>query len=159
VIDQRIDREAKPSSVRILRKAIQTILPFLGVLVVIGAVFFVRELRLQMVLVVCGLLLVEVGVWKCAQTILPNERKFHTLRFEVEAFIRLVRRLNTAALALKETPAPEHQRTFEDVRDAMRQAVERIADVAGKTDAEIAEGLANTVPQADHSDADSRTAS
>jgi hypothetical protein len=157
VIEQQADSKAKLSSVRILRKVTLTLLPFIGVLVVVGAVFWSRELRLQIALVVCGLLLVELGVWKSAQNILPSERKFDALRFEVEAFIQLVRQLNTAALALKELPSPEHQKTFEDIRDAMQQAVDRMADVAGKTDAEIVEGIASTVAQANHQDVDSRT--
>jgi hypothetical protein len=144
-MDQRVERKAKLSSVRLLRNITLTMLPFIGVLLVIGAVLWLRDLRWQMVLVVGGLLLVEIGVWTCAQSILPNERKFRALRVEVDAFIRLVRQLNTAAMAVKENPSPEHQETFEDVREAMRQAVERMADVAGKTDVEATEGRANTV--------------
>lgn len=144
-MDQRVERKAKLSSVRLLRNITLTMLPFIGVLLVIGAVLWLRDLRWQMVLVVGGLLLVEIGVWTCAQRILPNERKFRALRVEVDAFIRLVRQLNTAAMAVKENPSPEHQETFEDVREAMRQAVERMADVAGKTDVEATKGRANTV--------------
>jgi hypothetical protein len=158
-MDYRANREAKPSTVRIVREVLQTALPFVGVLVVVGAVFALRDLRWQMALVVGGLLLVEIGVWKCAQKILPSERKFDALRFEAEMFIQLVRQLNQAALALKETPCSEHQQAFNDIRDTMLQAVERIAEVAGKTDAEIAEAIANTAIQADYSDTDSRTSS
>lgn len=158
MINQRVDRKAKLSSVRLFRKVTQTILPFIGVLLVIGTVLFLRDLRLQMALVVCGLLLVEIGVWKCAQNILPSERQHHALRGEVATFLHLVRQLNTAAIALKETLSYEHQETFEEVREAMRQAVERMADVAGKTDMEIAEGRDNTMTmtQADDQDIHSR---
>lgn len=160
MIDHRIDWQTKPSAVRIFRNAFRTVLPFIGVLCVVGAVLLLREnLRLQMALVVCGLLLVEIGVWKSAQKILPSERKFDALRFEVEAFIRLVRQLNTAALAVKETPSSEHHQAFADIREAMQQAVDRMADVAGKTDAEIAEGIANTVSQGEQPDIDSRSTS
>ena len=158
-MDYRLNQEAKPSAVRTLRRVLQTILPFVGVLVVIGAVFILRDLRWQTALVVGGLLLLEIGVWKCAQRILPSERKFDALRFEAEMFIELVRQLNKAALALQETPSSERQQAFDDIRDAMLQAVERIADVAGKTDAEIAEAIANIVTQADYPDADSGTLS
>ena len=144
-MDQRVERKAKLSSVRLLRNVTLTMLPFLGVLLVIGAVLLLRDLRWQMGLVVGGLLLVEIGVWTCAQRMLPSERKFRALRAEVDVFMQLVRQLNTAAMAVKETPSHEHQETFEDVREAMRQAVERMADVAGKTDAEATEGRANMV--------------
>ena len=149
-MNQPIQQNEKITTVRALRRVTQTILPFLGVLVVLGAVFFLRDLRLQMPLVVSGLLLVEFGVWKAAQNILPSERKFHTLRFEAESFIQLVRQLNTAALAKKKTASPEHQQAFDDIREAMRQSVERIAEVAGKTDAEIAEELTGATTPTDH---------
>jgi hypothetical protein len=156
VMDHLLNREEKPSSVRKLRRVVETVLPFVGVLIVVGAVFVLRDLRWQMALVVGGLLLLEIGVWKCAQRILPSERKFDALRFEAEMFIGLVRQLNTSALLLKDDPSPEHQQAFDDIRGAMLQAVERISDVAGKTDAEIAEAIANTVTQAEYPDADSR---
>ena len=149
-MNQPLHQSRKITSVRALRRVTQTILPFVGVLVVLGAVFFLRDLRLQMPLVVGGLLLVEFGVWKAAQSILPSERQFHTLRFEAESFIRLVRQLNTAALAKKKTPSPEYQQAFEDIREAMRQSVDRIAEVAGKTDAEIAEELAGAPMSTDY---------
>ena len=59
--DQQMDRNTKESSVRVLRRVVKAVLPFVGVLMVIGAVFFLRELRLQMAVVVGGLLLVEIG--------------------------------------------------------------------------------------------------
>jgi hypothetical protein len=158
VKDQAGNQKANRSSRRTLLNLIQTILPFSGVLVVVGAVFFLRDLRWQMAIVVVGLLLVEAGVWKVAQNIFPSERKFHALRFEVDEFMRLVRQLNTTALALMETPSPEHQQALENVRSAMQQSVERMAEVAGKTDAQLAEELAHTGAQLEHQDFDSRHA-
>ena len=149
-MNQPLNQSEKITSVRALRRVTQTVLPFVGVLVVLASVFFLRDLRLQMPLVVGGLLLVEFGVWKAAQNILPSERQFHTLRFEAESFIRLVRQLNTVALARKQTPSPEHQQAFEDIREAMRQSVDRIVEVAGKTDAEIANELESAMKSTDY---------
>jgi hypothetical protein len=124
---------------RTLRKVIDLSLPFVGVAVILGAVLFVREdLRTQIAVVGLGMLLIEVGVWKGAHKLLPSERKYIALRAEGDQFIKLIRQLNAAALALRETDSPEGRQTFEGVRKAMREAVERMAHVAGKTDAELA---------------------
>jgi hypothetical protein len=124
---------------RTLRKVIDISLPFAGVAVVLGAVLFMREdLRMQIAVVGLGMLLIEVGVWKGAHRLLPSERKYLALRVEGDLFIKLLRQLNAAALALRENDSPERHEAFEEVRDAMRQTVERMAHVAGKTDAELA---------------------
>jgi len=124
---------------RILRKIIDISLPFAGVAAVLGAVLFMREdLRMQIVVVGLGMLLIEVGVWKGAHRLLPSDRKYLALRTEGDLFIKLLRQLNAAALALREHDSPERRQAFEEVRDAMGQTVDRMAHVAGKTDAELA---------------------
>jgi len=147
VDEQGVARKTKRSFLRTLRIVAKTSLPFVGVLTVVSAVFFLRELRLQMAVVVLGLLLVEGGIWQLAQTMLPSERKCHFLRAEVDRFLGLVRQLNATACELKTTPAAEKQLEFEGIRNAMREAVDRMADVASKTDTEIAEDLANAASQ------------
>jgi len=124
---------------RTLRKVIDISLPFAGVAVVLAAVLFIRDdLRMQIAVVGLGMLLIEVGVWKGAHRLLPSERKYLALRTEGDLFMKLLRQLNAAALVLRENESPERHQAFEEVRDAMRQAVERMAHVAGKTDAELA---------------------
>jgi hypothetical protein len=124
---------------RTLRKVIDISLPLAGVAVVLGAVLFMREdLRMQIAVVGLGMVLIEVGVWKGAHRLLPSDRKYLALRTEGNLFMKLLRELNVAALALRENDSPEHRQAFEEVRDAMRQAVERMVHVAGKTDAELA---------------------
>ena len=124
---------------RTLRNVIDISLPFVGIAVILGAMVLLRESpRLQIALVGLGMVLIELGVWKAAHRLLPNGRCYLALRVEGAQFLGLVRQLNTAALAVKEDDSPENHLAFENVRDEMRQAVERMADVAGKTDAEIA---------------------
>ncbi len=121
------------------RHAIDTGLPFVGVLVILSAVLFVRGLRVQTPIVVLGILMLEAGIWKLAHQLLPSERTYQALRCEGDQFLGLLRQLNTAALAVQERDTPENHQAFGEVRDAMHQAVERMADVAGKTDAELAD--------------------
>ncbi len=124
---------------RTLRKTIDIGLPLVGVAVILASVLFVRDdLRIQLAIVGLGMVVLELGVWKAAHRILPTKRRYLGLRAETDAFVQLVRQLNTAALAVKQNDSQSHKQAFEEVRDAMRQSVERMAAVAGKTNAELA---------------------
>ena len=106
---------------------------------ILAAVLFVRDdLRIQLAIVGLGMVVLELGVWKAAHRILPTGRRYLALRAENDLFVQLVRQLNTAALAKKQNDSQAHKQVFEEVRDAMRQSVERMAEVAGKTNAELA---------------------
>jgi hypothetical protein len=140
-------QETKRSFLRILRQVLDPGLLALGVVVILSAVFFVRELRGQVAIVLLGILLIEVGVWKLAHPLLPSERRYLALRCEVDLFVTLVRQLNTAALMVKANDSPAHRHEFEEVQQAMRQTVERIFAVAGKTDAELASECEGMVEQ------------
>ncbi len=122
---------------RWLRTALEISLPMLGVAVVLSAVLFLGEVHTQLTVVVGGILLIEGGVWKAARCLLPSERQYLPLRREVDQFIVLIRALNSAALAVKSTNAPEHHQALEGIQQLMRQAVDRMAELAGKTDAEV----------------------
>ncbi len=109
----------------------------LGVILILGSVLFLREILDQIAVVGIGIILIEAGVWKLAHKVLPNERRFHALRSEIDAFIALGRKLNDAALAVKADDSPVHRQAFDEVCAAMRQSVEEMAKVAGKTDEEL----------------------
>jgi nucleotide-binding universal stress UspA family protein len=126
------------SCLRRLRQCLDRGLPLLGVVVILGAVLCIRELRGQVALVVLGMLLLEVGVWQLAHHLLPSERQYLALRGETELFLALVRQLNAAALLVKAQDAPSHRHAFEEIRQAMHQTVERMCEVAGKTQADLA---------------------
>ena len=106
-------------------------------MVILSAVLFIRELHVQIAAVVFGLLMVEAGIWKLSQLMLPSERQYNALRSEGDHFLMLIRHLNEEALTVKTDDTPENQRSFEEIRGAMHEAVERMANVAGKTDAEL----------------------
>ncbi len=129
--------EARRWSLRKLRKLLDMGLPMLGVIAILAAVLFLQEIRGQIAVVMIGIILIEAGVWKLAHQLLPEERRFYALRNEIDVFIDLSRRLNDVALTLKTDDSPMHRQVFEEIRDTMRQSVEQIAQVAGKTDHEL----------------------
>jgi hypothetical protein len=124
---------------RTLRKFIDIAVPLAGVAVILGAVLFLRaDLRVQIAVVGLGMLLIEVGVWKIPHQLLGTGRKHLALRTEVDHFLRLVRQLNNAALALREDNSPQNRQALQEVPEAMRQSVDRMVHVAGKTETELA---------------------
>lgn len=119
------------------RRLLDPCVSALGILVILGAVLFGQELRTQIVVTTCGIVLIEVGVWRLAQRLLPNQRQYYALRAEVDRFLQLVRHLNAAALARKAHDTPETHQALAQVHQEMQQAVERMVTLAGKTDAEL----------------------
>jgi len=73
------------------RRRLDPCVSVLGILVILGAVLFSQELRTQILVTTCGIVLMEVGVWRLAQRLLPSERQYHALRVEVDRFLQLVR--------------------------------------------------------------------
>lgn len=121
------------------RKVVNIGLPFVAVAAILGAVLFVRDnLSLQVAIVGAGMLGLEVGTWRLRQQVLLNKRKDLALRAQGDQFIKQLRELHAAATAMRQNDSAEHHQAFERARDAMRQSVERMAAMAGKTDAELA---------------------
>ena len=114
------------------------ILLSVGVLVVLGAIVVMNNLIGQLVAATIGLLIVEAGLGRIFYRHLANQRKYLALRREIDHFLALTRQLNTAGLSLKQHEAPETRQAFEHVRQMMQESVERMAVVAGQTDAEVA---------------------
>ena len=123
---------------RSLIKLLNVGLPIIGVIVILSAVLFLRDIHGQIAIVMVGIVLIEAGVWKLAHQFLPNDRQFHALRDEIETFVQLSRQLNETALAMKVDESMEHRRKFDEVQTAMHETVDHIASVAGKTAAELA---------------------
>ncbi len=121
---------------RHLRKFIDIGLPIVGTMIIFGVVLFRQELR-EMIFVVIGFLMIEVGAWKVAHKLLPSERKYHALRHEGDQFLALIQQLNSAALLVKEDDTPANREAFERVQCEMQSAIDRMASVAGKMDSEL----------------------
>lgn len=130
--------QPKKTGIRVLRQILDSSFPIVGVLVILGAVLFERDINRQIAIVGIGIVILEAGVWRLPHRLLPSERKFLALRAEVDCFLLLIRHLNAVALQVKAHKTPENRQRFEDIRETMRQAVERMAVVAGKTNTELA---------------------
>lgn len=122
---------------RSIRRIVNILIPFIGIAVVLSAVLFIVELRVQVIVVILGILIIEAGVWKVAHPLLPEERRFIALRKEGDDFIRLIRRLNQAAVDLKTGGSPVAVDHVEQLRAEMIQAIDRMIRVAGKTQSEL----------------------
>ena len=129
--------DAKTSDVRTLRQVMDIALPLVGTGIILGVALFKQEIQ-DAAFVVLGVFLIEVGIWKLAHKLLPDQRKYHTLRTQADQFLTLVRQLNTMALRVKENDTPENCQAVEEIRQKMQHMVDRMAAVAGKTDAELA---------------------
>ena len=126
----------KTSGWRTLRQVMHTALPLVGVGIILGVTCFKQELQ-DAAFVVLGVCLIEVGIWKLAHKLLPEQRKYHALRAQADQFLTLVRQLNTAALRVKEADTPENRRAVMEIRQNMQHMVDRMTAVAGKTDTEL----------------------
>lgn len=112
------------------RELIERALPIGGTIIIFGALLLLgTNLHVQIIAVLIGLLLVEAGTFRITQRALPDDRRYTSLRAEVDDFIRLVRRLNDAAVARDRDPAAAAE--FEAVQLEMEEAIGRMADTAG----------------------------
>ena len=130
---------------RRLRRTIEMGLPVAGVVIVLaGVLFFARSLYVQLIVVLLGLLLIQAGIWKLANPVLPSERRYNALRSEVDSFILLARRLNRATLENTSDPTPANRARLLQIRDEMMESVRRMEAVAGRTEAELSAATART---------------
>ena len=78
---------------RKLRDVIDRFVVYGGVVVVLGAIVVQDTTRAQVVLVLLGLLLVQLGIWRIASRVLPSARTNQRLRDEVDQFPASIREL------------------------------------------------------------------
>lgn len=143
------DQGTSITGLHMLLRGIDTGLTLVGVLVVMGAILFVHDLRGQIVIAAGGILMIEAGVWCLMHRLLSNQRKSYALRAEVNRFLVMVRQLDTAALTMKAHDVPETRQAFTQISEAMKQSVECMTAVAGTTDAELVT-VARGVVSAEH---------
>ena len=97
-----------------------------GMVLVASSLLFLDNLTMWFTTILLGLAALEGGVWYAAHPFLTSERRFHGLRNELDRFVTLVRKLNTAAIE------PGAQGKLESVKADMMESVERMARLAGK---------------------------
>ena len=123
---------------RKIRKIVEIGLPILGTAIVFGAILLIWDnMTLQIAVAAIGVLMIQAGIWKLTRPLLPSERRYQALRKEVDYFIILVRRLNAAALGVKQADNEATRAAFSAAQQRMLESFDRMAVLAGKTDEEV----------------------
>ncbi len=76
-----------------LRQVVDRIVVYGGVIVVLSSIVVVEASVNQVVLVLLGLLLVQLGIWRIVSGMLPSRRTNQLLRDEMNQFLASVREL------------------------------------------------------------------
>jgi hypothetical protein len=100
----------------------------------------VDPLRERFLIAALGLIVMEVGIFQVATFIFPNEREYKPLRKETDYFLRLVRRLNRAAVAAQQG-SPNAGEELDRVQEEMHHSIERMLRVAGLSEAAVGEAV------------------
>ncbi|MGK7906215.1 MAG: hypothetical protein AB4040_03180 [Synechococcus sp.] len=98
-----------------------------GLLIIYSGFVLFADDTLKLIAVTIGLVFLEIGLWYGANPVLTSERRYQSLREEVDRFIKLVRKLNMAVV--EEMGEEEVTR----VKDSMHASVETMYQLAGKT--------------------------
>ena len=129
-------QEPAKSSQRALRKTLDTVLPLVGTLLILG-VSVVRQDLPGFVWIALGLLCIEIALLKVIHRMVPEQRKYNALRAQTNQFLALVRQLNNAALRVKEYDTFENREVIDDIRTKMLRKIDQIVAASGKTDGEL----------------------
>lgn len=108
------------------RSTIDNALAVGGVVVILLQVLFMAFSRTQVIIVLAGILINQVGVWGVASRMMPERRLYLPLRREVRHFIDMVREMNDVAKI--------EAGDVEELRRRMHESVDRMATVAGKVE-------------------------
>ncbi len=122
---------------RTIRNVLAFGIPVAGTLMVLLAVLLPSisaNQPFQITLVLAGLVLCQLGIWRLAARILPNQRRYLALRAEVESFLSFIRILNAQAIRLREEDTDPRRQAYRETIDALHLAADRIAEVAGRED-------------------------
>ncbi|MGH7469860.1 MAG: hypothetical protein ACRENP_18080 [Longimicrobiales bacterium] len=121
---------------RSIRRFTQVVLSVAGVATVGYAVFAIDSLWDRSLVAALGLIVMELGIWQVTRAFFPNDREYKPLRHETDYFLKLVRRLNRAAL-LAESGSATAREELDQVEEAMHHSVERMRRLAGRTAEEL----------------------
>ncbi len=123
---------------RVFQEVMNRGLAFAGVIVVLVAVGVATASVGLVGIVVIGLLMIEVGIWRAKRQFTREKRRYHVLRAEVDQFLALVRQLHNASLQVKQHDTPDTRQAHDEIVNVMHETIERIAEGTGKTDDELA---------------------
>ena len=111
-------------------------LSLIGAAVVGFAVYRIQSPYERTLIAALGLIVMELGIWQVTQAFFPNEREFKPLRTETDFFLKLVRRMNRAALLAEGGSHAAHEE-IDRLEDEMHHSVERMRRLAGRTAEEL----------------------
>ncbi len=94
-----------------------------GVVIILLQTLMIAYQRIEVAIVLAGIMINQIGVWGLANKLLPERRVFLQLRAEVDRFIGLVRNLNKQAVAGDEAEV-------ESTKALMHDSIERMSAVA-----------------------------
>ena len=84
---------------RKLRDVIDSLMTYTGVMLVLVTILFTAASVGQVLVIVTGLLMVQLGVWRVASSVLPSTRTNQALRDSVVVYLDKVRELYRLANA------------------------------------------------------------
>jgi len=96
-----------------------------GVAIVLSSFLFLSEFFYWYLTVALGLMVAFLGFLYGVNPFFTSERRYLALRKEVDDFVGMVRRLNTAAISAGS------EEEFETLKAAMHDSVDRMGDYAG----------------------------
>jgi hypothetical protein len=127
---------AKTSDKRSQLQTMNRALPLLGAGIILAVALCKYALQ-DATIVILGIALIEIGIWKLSHKLVLEQRKYNALRAQGNLFLVLVQQLNAASLRLKAEETPANHQAVENIRQHMQQLVDHMAVSAGKTDTEI----------------------
>ena len=119
-----------------IRRFTQAVLSVAGIATVGYAVFAIDSLWDRSLVAALGLIIMELGIWQVTRAFFPNDREYKPLRHETDYFLKLVRRMNRAAL-LAESGSETAREELNQVEEEMHHSVERMRRLAGRTAEEL----------------------
>ncbi len=108
------------------RSALDQLLTIVGVILIVVPVALSSESWTPLIVVLVGIVMVGLGVWRLGTRIFSERRVYVGLRSEVEHFIKLVRRLNNHARA-------GETKMVDEIRGQMLDSVDRMVTYAGRS--------------------------
>lgn len=135
-----------PRGMRSIRRFTQVVLSILGAGVVAFAVYRIEDVYERALIAALGLIVMELGIWQVTRAFFPNEREFKPLRHETDFFLKLVRRMNRAAL-LAEGGSDAALEELERLEDEMHHSIARMRRLAGRTAEELGLEALPSVPE------------
>ena len=121
---------------RVIRRFSQVLLTLLGGSLVMLAVYRFDGLYERVLIAALGLLIMELGIWQVTNAFFPNQREYKPLRQETDYFLKLVRRLNHAAVAAQRGTATALA-DLDRVEAEMHHSIGRMRRLAGYTTEEL----------------------